>query len=72
MMSAKERMTRQQLRNAIMQEVRQHPEWNDILDVAITQPVQAALHHPNWDTAFTMDGPLVAPESAFRLTGSAE
>jgi hypothetical protein len=50
MMSAKERMTRQQLRNAIMQEVRQHPEWNDILDVAITQPVQAALHHPNWDT----------------------
>jgi hypothetical protein len=66
-MSAKEQKTRQQLRDAITQEVRQHPEWNDILDVAITQSVQAALHSPNWDAAFTMDGPRVAPEPAFRL-----
>ena len=32
-----------------------------------TKRTQAAPHHPNWDAAFTMQGPRVAPEGAFRL-----
>jgi hypothetical protein len=51
----------------IMGEVRKHPEWNDIMDVEIIPRVQHAPHHPNWDAAFTMDGPRVALEGAFRI-----
>jgi len=64
---AKPRRTSQELVEAIMHEVRRHPEWNDILSLTITQRTQADLHHPNWDAAFTMHGPRVAPEGAFRL-----
>jgi hypothetical protein len=56
-----------ELQDAIMHEVRRHPEWNDILNVKITERTQAAPHHSNWDAAFTMQGPRVAPEGAFRL-----
>jgi hypothetical protein len=64
---AKPRRTSQELLEAIMHEVRRHPEWNDILTVTITKRTQAEPHHPNWDAAFTMHGPRVAPEGAFRL-----
>ena len=64
---AKPRRTSQELLEAIMHEVRRHPEWNDILSLTITKRTQAHLHHPNWDAAFTMHGPRVAPEGAFRL-----
>jgi hypothetical protein len=64
---AKPRRMSQELVEAIMLEVRRHPEWNDILSLTITQRTQADLHHPNWDAAFTMHGPRVAPEGAFRL-----
>lgn len=65
----KTKKTTTELTAMIMQEVRKHPAWNDILDVAITRPVQTAPHHPNWNAAFTMDGPRVAPEAAFRMIG---
>jgi hypothetical protein len=61
---AKPRRTRLELQEAIMYEVRRHPEWNHILSVTITELHQAAPHHPNCDAAFTMDGPRVAPEGA--------
>jgi hypothetical protein len=63
---AKPRRTIPELQEAIMHEVRRHPEWNDILSVTITKRTQAVPHHPNWDAAFTMHGPRVAPEGAFR------
>ena len=43
---AKPRRTSQELLEAIMHEVRRHPEWNDILSVTITKRTQADLHHP--------------------------
>jgi hypothetical protein len=65
-MSAKEQKTRQELTAMIMQRIRQHPDWNDIADVAITRPATPA-HQPNWDAAFTMHGQLTPPEAAFQI-----
>jgi hypothetical protein len=64
---AKAQRTSRELQEAIMLEVRRHPEWNDVLSVTITRRTQAVAHHPNWDAAFTMHSPRVAPEGAFRL-----
>jgi hypothetical protein len=64
---AKARRTGPELQEAIMRQVRRHPEWNDILGVTVTKRTQGAPHDPNWDAAFTMYGPHVAPEGAFRL-----
>jgi hypothetical protein len=60
--TAKEKKSAAELKALIMREVKQHPEWNDIVDVAITStgPAQQP-HQPNWDAAFTMSGPRVAP-----------
>jgi hypothetical protein len=66
-MTAKEDKRPADLSAFIMQEVRENPDWNDIMDVAIIRPVQSSPLHPNWDAAFTMDGPRVAPERAFRF-----
>ena len=66
-MSAKEKKTVSELTALIMQEVRKYPDWNDIVNVGITRPLQSAEHHPNWDAAFTMDGQRIPPEKAFRL-----
>jgi hypothetical protein len=63
----KPQRTSRELQEAIMHQVRRHPEWSDILSITITKRTQAAPHHPNWDAAFTMRGPRVAPEGAFRL-----
>ena len=67
---AKQQRTSRELQEAIMHEVRRHPEWNNILSVTITKRTQTAPHHPNWDAASTMHGPRVAPEGAFRLIGN--
>jgi hypothetical protein len=64
-MATKEKKSASELTFLIMGEVKKHPDWNDIMSVAITRPVQSAAHHPNWDAAFTMDGQRVAPEEAF-------
>jgi hypothetical protein len=64
---AKARRTAPELQKAIMLEVRRHPEWNDILGVTITERHRAAPPHPNWIAVFTMSGPRIAPERAFRL-----
>jgi hypothetical protein len=64
---AKARRKAPELQEAIMLEVRRHPEWSDILCVAITERNRQTPHQPNWDAAFTISGPRVAPERAFRL-----
>jgi hypothetical protein len=64
---AKAQRTDSELQEAIMLEVRRRPEWNDILGVTIIRRAREAEHNPNWDAAFTMDGPRVAPAGAFRL-----
>lgn len=66
-MMPKDKKSRQELTAMVMKEIRQHHDWNDIVDVAIIQPVQSAPHHPNWDAAFTMHGQLVPPDAAFQI-----
>jgi hypothetical protein len=53
----KPRKSADELEAMIMQEVAKHPDWGSIEGVAITRPVQSALHQPNWRAAFVMDGP---------------
>jgi hypothetical protein len=64
---AKARRKAPELQEAIMVEVRRHPEWSDILGVAITERNRHTPHQPNWIAVFTMSGPRIAPERAFRL-----
>ena len=65
-MTTREKKSAAELKALIMREVKQHPEWHDIQDVAITRPVRPP-HQPNWDAAFTMTGPRATPEGAFRF-----
>jgi hypothetical protein len=64
--SMKEKKSAAELKALIMRELRQHPEWHDIEDVAIASAAQPR-EQPNWDAAFTMSGPRSAPEGAFRF-----
>jgi hypothetical protein len=66
-MSTKEQKTRDELTAIIMARIRAHPEWNDIISVAITQTVQSAPYRHNWVATFTHNGQAVAPEGAFRI-----
>jgi hypothetical protein len=63
----KEKKSAGELQTMIMQEVRKHPDWSHVLDVAITQSVQTAPHHANWSVGFTCDGPRMAPGEAFQF-----
>ena len=71
-MTAKEKKTATDLTATIMQEVRKHPDCNDITNVAIIRPVQHAPGHPNWSFAWTRDhtsslAPATANEIARKL-----
>jgi hypothetical protein len=44
---AKARRKALELQEAIMVEVRRHPEWSDIVGVAITERNRQALHQPS-------------------------
>jgi hypothetical protein len=64
--SMKEKRSAAELKALIMRELRKHPEWHDIEDVAITSAARPR-EQPNWGAAFTMSGPRSAPEGAFRF-----
>jgi hypothetical protein len=64
--SMKEKRSAAELKALIMRELRKHPEWHDIEDVAITSPARPR-EQPNWGAAFRMSGPRSAPEGAFRF-----
>jgi hypothetical protein len=64
----KEPKNRQELTRMIMELIRQRPEWNDVVRVAIiVERNRTVSHLPNWDAAFTVDSPRVAPDGAFML-----
>ncbi len=63
----KEKKSASELQAMIMQEVRKHPDWSHVEDVAITQSVQTVPHHANWNAAFVTDGPRIAPGAAFQF-----
>ena len=54
----KEKKNAAELKALIMRELKQHPEWHDIQDVAITSPTRPH-DQPNWDAAFTMSGTTI-------------
>jgi hypothetical protein len=60
----KPKKTRRELQALIMQEIRKHPEFCKIDNVAITRIVQPASHLPNWGFAWVMDGASLAPREA--------
>ena len=64
--SVREKRSAAELKVLIMRELRRHPEWHDIEDVAITSPARPR-EQGNWDAAFAMSGPRSAPEGAFRF-----
>jgi hypothetical protein len=52
----KEPKNRQELTRMIMKQIRQRPEWNDVVPVAIiVERNRTASHLPNWDAAFTVE-----------------
>ena len=61
-MPAKEKKSAAELSTLIMEEIRKHPEWNDVAGAGITRPTNM-----NWDVAFTMSGPAIAPEGAWEV-----
>jgi hypothetical protein len=64
----KEPKNRQELTRMIMELIRQRPEWNDVVRVAIiVERNRTVSHLPNWDAAFTVDSTRVAPDGAFML-----
>ena len=65
-MTPREKKSAVELKALIMREVKRHPEWHDIQDVAITRP-ERLPHQPNWDAAFRMTGSRATPEGAFRF-----
>ena len=66
-MVARESKSTNELRVLIMREVRKHPDWINVLNVAITRPVQSSPDQPNWDAAFTLSGKALAPREAFEI-----
>jgi hypothetical protein len=65
-MTPREKKSAVELKALILREIKRHPEWHDIQDVAITRSERLS-HQPNWDAAFTMIGPRATPEGAFRF-----
>jgi len=65
-MSTKEQKTSQELSAMIMQQIRENPNWNDIVDVAITR-LPAPAYQPNWDATFTLHGQLTPPEAVYKI-----
>jgi hypothetical protein len=59
-MSAKPKKSEEELTTLIMQAIRQHPEWTDVVDVAIIRGANS-----NWNARFTMGGFKPVPEGAF-------
>lgn len=63
-MADKPKKTERELEVLIMREVRKHPEFGRIRDVAITRPVQLAPHLPNWGFAWITNGAGIRPTAA--------
>lgn len=60
-MQKREPRTEAQLSDAIMSEIRKHPECANIERVAIFRPFQLAPQHPNWTFAWIRTGQTTAP-----------
>lgn len=66
-MTQKPTKTEAELTALLMAEIRKHPKLSHIQAVAISRPVQLALHHPNWGFSWVIDGPSLAPLEADQI-----
>jgi hypothetical protein len=66
-MTAKQQKTEAELTTLLIAEIRKHPKLAHIQGVAITRPVQLALHHPNWGVSWVIDGSSSAPLEADQI-----
>jgi hypothetical protein len=63
-MAHKPTRTEHELQALIMQQVRNRPECRNIQGVAIFRTTQLAARFPNWDCAFSLNGPGAVPPPA--------
>ncbi len=66
-MGTKGKKSAAELAGLIMSQVRQHREWNDLIEVTVQPIPQYAAGRPNWDATFTINGTAVPPEGAFKI-----
>lgn len=66
-MAGREAKTRAELAALIMERIREHPEWRDLVDVTVNSKTRHQPEHPNWDATFTIHGNAVPPEGAFAV-----
>ena len=67
---AKETRTGAELTAIIMQEVRRHPECDDITNVAIIRPAQEVRQQSSWGFAWTRDYSItLRPTMADEIAG---
>jgi hypothetical protein len=70
-MATKEKKTEAELKALIMDAIRQHPEFSNILNVIITRPSQGSANDPNWGFAWSVrDGPRASDQASGSNDGS--
>jgi hypothetical protein len=55
------------LSDLLMKELRKHSECDHVKSVGFTRPSQSAPY-PNWASAFTCEGPKIAPPIAWAIS----
>jgi hypothetical protein len=66
-MTSKEMKSATELAALIMDEIRDHPEYDHIASVTVTQVPRRAPDQPNWRFGWTVIGNWAVPEAAFKI-----
>jgi hypothetical protein len=66
-MADKTKIATKELADLIMKEIRKHSECAHVAAVGFTRPPQIASHHPNWEPAWSCNGPKIAPPIAYEI-----
>lgn len=66
-MAGKGKKNANELAALIMEQIRHHPEWNDLIEVTVQMIPRFVDERPNWDARFTINGTAAPPEGAFKI-----
>jgi hypothetical protein len=66
-MLSKETKTVTELASLIMREIREFPECDHVVRVAISRLSRRALDCPNWRVSWAVNGSWAVPEVAFKV-----
>jgi hypothetical protein len=66
-MASKPKKSTTELSALITDEIRKHPECDNITGVGFTRPLQRTPHEPNWAPAWTANSPKLAPLIAYEV-----